>query len=134
MNPILKNILAVVGGWIVGSIVNMGLINLGHKILPIAGVDINDMTALAEAMPTLQAKYFLFPFLGHALGTLVGAFLAYKIAATHKMKMAIIIGVLFFLGGIMVNYMFRGPLWFTVADIALAYFPMAWLGAKFAKK
>ncbi len=133
MNPILKNILAVVGGWIVGSVVNMGLINTGHKMFPIVGIDINDMTALAEVMPTLDAKHFLFPFLGHALGTLVGAFLAYKIAATNKMKMAMIVGVLFFLGGIMVNYMITGPMWFTITDIVLAYFPMAWLGAKFAK-
>ena len=43
MNPILKNILAVIMGWLGGSIVNIVLIELGHKVFPIAGVDFNDM-------------------------------------------------------------------------------------------
>ncbi|MFA7688412.1 MAG: hypothetical protein WCY25_11155 [Moheibacter sp.] len=50
MKPILRNILAVIAGWIVGSIVNMGLIKLGYGIYPIEGVDPNDMNALAEVM------------------------------------------------------------------------------------
>jgi hypothetical protein len=57
--------------------------------LPIQGIDPNDMNALAEVMPTLDAHYFIFPFLAHALGTLGAAFIAYKIAATHKMKFSI---------------------------------------------
>jgi hypothetical protein len=65
MNPILKNILAVIAGWFVGSLVNIGLINLGHKLFPIIGVDINDMTAMAEITPTLDAQYFISPFLAH---------------------------------------------------------------------
>lgn len=134
MNPILKNILAVIIGWVAGSAVNMGLVQIGSSVMPIPGVDTNDIAALAEAMPTLDFKYFIFPFLAHALGTLVGAFVAYKIAASHKMKFAWAIGFLFLIGGIAVNYMLPGPTWFAVADIALAYLPMAWLGARIAEK
>ena len=76
MNPIIKNILAVIAGWIGGSVINMGLIQTGHGLMPIEGVDPNDMEALAAAMPTLDFKYFIFPFLAHALGTLVGAAIA----------------------------------------------------------
>lgn len=112
----------------------MGLINVGHSVMPIEGVDPNDMAALAEAMPTADFKYFVFPFLAHALGTLAGTLAAALIAASHKMKFAIAIGVLFLLGGIAVNYMIPGPLWFTVADIALAYIPMGILGGKIAMK
>lgn len=134
MNPILRNILAVVAGWLSGSIVNMGIIKFSHIILPIEGVDVNDMEAFAEVMPTLGPKYFLFPFLAHALGTLVGAFIAGLIAVNNKMKFALGIGVLFLLGGIVVNYMLPGPIWFTVVDILLAYIPMAWIGGKIALK
>lgn len=130
MNPILRNILSVILGWLGGSIVNMGLIQAGHSLFPIAGVDINDMEALAAAMPTLDFKYFIFPFLAHALGTLVGAIIAARIAATHKMKFALAVGVLFLLGGIAVNYLLPGPTWFAVLDIAVAYIPMAWLGGR----
>jgi hypothetical protein len=134
MNPILKNILAVIAGWIGGSIINMSLVKIGHMILPIEGLDPSDMNALVEVMPTLEPKYFIFPFLAHALGTLVGAFIAYNLAATHKMKFALGIGAIFFLLGIMVSFMIPAPTWFAVTDILLAYIPMAWIGGKLAAK
>lgn len=134
MNPIFKNILAIILGWFIGSIINMTLITVGHSIFIIPGIDPNDMEALKKVMPTLSAKFFIFPFLAHALGTIVGAFLAGLIAASHKMKMALIIGVLFLMGGIAVNYMLTGPLWFTILDLTLAYLPMAYIGGHFALK
>lgn len=134
MNPILKNILAVVIGWLIGSFINMSLIKLGHQIIPISGVDINNMEALAQVMPTLESKYFIFPFLGHALGTFVGSLVTGFIAFNHKMKFALLIGVLFLLGGIAVNIMLTGPTWFTIVDIVFAYIPMAYLGGKIAMR
>lgn len=134
MNPIIKNILAVIAGWLGGSVINMGLIQTGHKLIPIEGIDPNDMSALAAIMPTLEFKYFIFPFLAHALGTLVGATIAGLIAASHRMKFSLGIGGLFLLGGIMVNYMLPGPTWFAATDILIAYIPMAWFGGKIAQK
>lgn len=134
MKPIFRNILAVIIGWLGGSLVNMGLIQTGHKILPIEGVDLNDMDALAAIMPTLEFEYFVFPFLAHAIGTLVGAAIAGLIAANHKMKFSLAVGGLFLIGGIIVNFMIPGPTWFAAADILLAYIPMAWIGGKIALK
>ncbi|WP_106794684.1 hypothetical protein [Aquimarina sp. Aq78] len=134
MNSILKNILAVIAGWLGGSIINITLIQVGHKLIPIKGIDPNDMDALAAVMPTLGFEHFIFPFLAHALGTLAGATIAGLIAASHKMKFSLGIGGLFLLGGIMVNYMLPGPTWFAVADIVIAYIPMAWIGGKIAMK
>ena len=134
MHPIFKNISAVVLGWLVGSSLNMGLIQTGLYIFPISGIDPNDMDAFAEVMPTLEFEYFIFPFLAHALGTLVGAIMASMIAESKKMKFALYIGGLFLIGGIAVNYMLPGPTWFAVADIVLAYIPMAWLGGKIGVK
>ena len=134
MNPIIKNILAVIAGWLGGSVINMGLIQTGHKLIPIEGIVPNDMNALATVMPTLEFEYFIFPFLAHALGTLAGATFAGLIAASHKMKFSMGIGGLFLLGGIMVNYMLPGPTWFVATDIVIAYIPMAWVGGKIAKK
>ena len=134
MKPILRNILAVIIGWITGSIVNISLVNLGHKIFPIEGIDLSDMNQLTEIMPTLDSKHFLFPFLAHALGTIVGAAIAWSVASNHKMKFALTIGVLFLLGGIMVNYMLPGPTWFAITDIFLAYIPMGYLGGKLAER
>lgn len=130
MKLILRNGLALVAGWIVGSIVNMGLIVLGHAVFPIEGVNTENMEELAAVMPTLSAEYFLFPFLAHAVGTFVGALVAAALAVTHKKKFALAVGVLFFIGGVMVNMMIPGPTWFTVTDLVLAYLPMAWLGGQ----
>lgn len=132
MNPIIKNILAVIAGWAGGSAINMALVQIGHAMFPINGVELTDMEALAEVMPTLDFKYFVFPFLAHALGTLSGATIAGSITTGPKMKFALGIGVLFLLGGIIVNYMLPGPTWFAVTDILIAYIPMAWLGGKIA--
>jgi len=132
MNPILRNIIAVIAGWFGGSVINMSLIKLGQKVFPIEGLDPNDMEAFAAIMPTLTEEYFLFPFLAHALGTLVGAAIAGLIAANNKMKFSLAIGGFFLLGGIAVNYMLPGPMWFAATDIILAYIPMAWIGGKIA--
>ena len=134
MHPILRNILAIVLGWFGGSLVNIGIVQLGNSVWPIAGVDPSDMDALAAVMPTLGPKYFIFPFLAHAIGTLIGAGIAAWIAINHKMKFALAVGVLFLIGGIMVNYMLPGPTWFAVLDILMAYIPMAWLGGTIGLK
>lgn len=134
MNRIIRNILAVIAGWLLGSILNLSLIKIGHSLFPIEGIDPNDMEALAEVMPTLDFKYFIFPFLAHALGTLIGAFIAGLIAVNHKMKIALGIGLIFLIGGVLASFMIPAPTWFVVADLLIAYIPMAWIGGKLAMK
>lgn len=134
MNPIVKNILAVIAGLLVGSIVNMGIVMIsGSIIAPPEGGDITTMEGLKATIHLFEPKHFIFPFLAHAMGTLVGAFVAAKIAATKKMTMALLIGVFFFIGGAINVSMLGGPLWFTVLDLVVAYLPMAYLGGKFGK-
>lgn len=133
MNPILKYIIAVIVGVVVGSGVNMGLVNIGPSIIPLPeGADISNMEGLAKSMPLFSPANFLFPFLGHALGTLVAAFVTAKIAAAHQIKFGIGLGAFFLLGGISAVAMFGGPMWFIVADLVLAYIPMGYLGGKLA--
>jgi hypothetical protein len=129
MPPIARNVSAVIAGIVVGSIVNMGLIMMGHAVIPPPeGVDFSTMEGIAAAMPTMPVKYLLFPFLAHALGTLVGAIVTVKIAASRHMLLALIIGAWFLIGGIVMVAMVGGPLWFCIADLVLAYLPMGYLG------
>lgn len=131
MNPIVKNILAVIAGAVIGSVVNMGIVNISGSIIPPpAGTDTSTMDGLKEAIQLFESKHFIFPFLAHAFGTFVGAFLAALIAATHKMKFALAIGAFFLLGGITNVFLLPSPIWFIIVDLALAYIPMAWLGGK----
>lgn len=134
MKPILKNIIAVILGLLGGSAINMALIQTGHKLFPLEGIDLKDMDALAKVMPTLEFEYFIFPFLAHALGTLIGAVIAGFIATGHKMKFSLGIGVIFLIGGVLASFMIPAPTWFVVADLVIAYIPMAWVGGKIALK
>jgi len=130
MNSIIRNILAVITGIIIGSMVNMGIINISGSIIPPPeGADITTMEGLKATMHLFKPINFLFPFLAHALGTLAGAILAAMIAANHKMKFALVIGLFFLIGGITSILLLPSPTWFAIADIAGAYIPMAWMGA-----
>ncbi|MFZ1657551.1 MAG: hypothetical protein WAT61_01930 [Flavobacteriales bacterium] len=134
MNPILRNILAVIVGIVVGGIVNMGLIILGGKFLPPpAGVDVNDIASINAHIREYSVLQLLAPFIAHAAGLLVGAFLTAKLAATRHLAMAMVIGAVFLLGGIMaVTMVPNAPVWFSALDLVVAYLPMAWLGHRLA--
>ncbi len=133
MSPTLKNILAVVAGIFIGGAVNMGLVVLGSQVIPLpGGLDGSDPEALKAAMPMMTAKHFIFPFLAHALGTLVGAFVAAKFSANRHLGFALFIGFFFLLGGITAATMIPAPTWFIILDLLMAYIPMAFLGAKIA--
>ena len=129
---ILKNILAVVLGLFIGGTINMSIIMASGSIIPPPeGTNLTTMEGLQAAMPLMEPKHFLLPFLAHALGTLVGALIAASIAATYKMRLAMAIGICFLIGGIMNIFMLPSPIWFTIVDLGLAYIPMAYLGGKF---
>lgn len=136
MPPILRNILAVIAGLFVGGLVNMGLIILGGKILPPpAGVDVNDIASINAHIREYSLLQLMAPFIAHAAGVLVGAFLTVKIAASRHMILALVIGAFFLLGGIMAVRMIpNSPLWFSALDLLVAYIPMAWLGYRLAAK
>lgn len=129
----IRNILAVIAGFVVGSIVNMGLIHVGHAIVGLPpGAEVDTMEGVRAAMQQFTPQNFIVPFVAHAGGTLVGAFAAAIIAATHKFKIAMAIGILFLLGGIVAGIYLQAPLWYNAIDFLFAYIPMAWLGAKLA--
>jgi len=133
MPKILRNILAVIAGVVVGSVVNMSLIMVsGHIIPPPEGADLTTTEGLKAAMHLMGPQHFLFPFLAHALGTLAGAWLAAVLAASRKMTFALVIGFFFLAGGITNLFLLPSPVWFAVVDVAFAYLPFAWAGGKLA--
>lgn len=131
MNPILRNILAVLVGLIVGSVVNMSIIEISGSIIPPPeGFDLTTEAGLKASMPFFEPKHFIFPFLAHALGTLSGALITALIAASNKLKLALLIGFVFLFGGVWMVCILPSPIWFNILDLALAYIPCAWLGAR----
>ena len=135
MNKIVRNVLAVITGIILGSAVNMGIINLqGYFIALPEGVDVTNTESLQSSMHLFGPKHFIFPFLAHAIGTLAGAYLSARIAASHKMYFALGIGVFFLIGGISMVFMIPSPIWFAILDLSVAYIPMGWLSGRLATR
>lgn len=135
MNPIYKNILAVLAGIVIGSIINMGIIIISSSIIPPpAGANLTTEEGLKAAMHLMEPKHFIFPFLAHAIGTLVGAFVAARIAANNEMRIAMGVGVFFLIGGIANIAMLPSPIWFSIVDLVFAYIPMGYLGWKLGAK
>ncbi|WP_245725281.1 hypothetical protein [Paenimyroides marinum] len=125
-----RNILAVIAGLVIGSLVNMALIMISGKIIPLPeGIDNQTAEGLAAGIHLFEPKHFIFPFLAHALGTFVGAFLATKLSNPKSIIGSMIIGVLFLAGGIsMVLQLPESPLWFNCVDLIFAYVPMVYIG------
>ena len=131
MKPSIKNILAVVAGVLIGSAVNMALILVSSSVIaPPAGANVSTTEGLQASMHLFEPKHFIFPFLAHSLGTLVGAAAAAFIAASYKLQMALIVGAVFLAGGVASVMMLPSPLWFNALDLVGAYLPMAWIGWK----
>ncbi len=135
MHPMLRTVLAVVVGIIVGGIVNMALIALGPMVIPPPpGTDMTTAEGLEAAMPLLTPKHFVMPFLAHALGTLAGALAGAAMAVTHRSRVAYIVGFVFLAGGLAAVAMIPAPTWFIALDLIVAYLPMAWLGLSLANR
>lgn len=128
MPKLLRNVLAIVLGLVIGGSLNMMIVTLGPALIPPPpGADMATPEGLAAAMPLLQPQHLIAPFLAHALGTLVGALAAFFIAASHRAWFAWAIGAVFLCGGIAAAFMIPAPTWFIGLDLVLAYLPMAWL-------
>ena len=131
MPKLLRNLIALLAGIAIGGAVNMALIALSPLLIaPPAGVNVADAESLSRSMHLFEPRHFLMPFLAHAIGTLAGALAAYWIAATHKLQIALAIGVVFLAGGVAASFMIPAPAWFIALDLLAAYLPMAWLGSR----
>lgn len=132
---IVRNVLVVILGLFIGSLINMSIIMQGTSIIPLPkGIDPANVESIKAGMHLYQPKHFLVPFLAHALGTLAGAFVAARFSASKHFILAMVVGSFFLLGGISMVFSLPAPVWFSITDIVLAYIPMAYLGWKLSGK
>ena len=128
-----KNVLIFFIALFMGMGVNMGMLFVGSWLLPLPeGLNTSSREALKAALPLLRTQDFIFPFLAHAMGTLTSAFFVTTWATDKQLRYSLIYGGLFFLGGLTTIIGMPSPVWFSILDLTLAYFPMAWIGYKMA--
>ena len=101
--------------------------------LPV-GADTATTEGLRQAITMFGPEHFLFPWLGHAIGTFAGVVIAVLIQQSASKIIPIIITCAFLIGGIMMVMQIPSPLWFDVVDLAGAYLPMGYLGYRVARR
>jgi len=129
---ILKRTIVIFIALFAGAMLNGAIINISSKVIPPpAGFDLTTAKGLQAAMPHMGPEHFVFPFLAHALGTLISALLISRFLKSQQFVFAMMAGILFMLGGIsMVIMLPETPIWFVLLDLIVAYIPMALLGNK----
>ena len=129
-------VLGVVAGAFLGAMANMGVLAAATALIPPpAGVDANDPASINAQIGNYSVPQLMGPFLAHAIGTLVGAFVAAKLNGSvgRGLRAAMVVGLVFLSGGAyMVSIVPASPLWFDALDLGVAYLPMAYLGFKLA--
>lgn len=112
----LRNILAVIIGLVVGGIFNMAIIQINTLFLFAApeGMDVNDSAQFNRYLATLPALAFVVVILAHLMQSFVGGWVAARFGQSRPMLLALIVGALSLAGGIMAMMMFKGPSWMII--------------------
>jgi hypothetical protein len=127
-------VLAVIGGAVVGSAFNMAIIMLSWVVYPLpAGMDTSDPATMKTYVASLPMPAFLLILLAHAGGAFVGGLVAAWVGRRFQPVLGGIIGALFLVGGAVSMISIPCPVWFAIADL-LSYVPSGVVGAMLAPR
>ena len=126
----IRNIIAVVVGVIVGMVFNMAVVILNTAVLfPVPeGFNWNDPDAVGAYFTNLPLTAFLVVLVAHLGQAFFGGLVAALISRNAAMTVAMIIGVLSMLAGIANMMMVPNPAWMWI-EVPL-YLVAAWLAAR----
>ena len=129
MKNLLLIFLSIFCGLLLGSIINMSIIEIGNSMITLPeGTDNSSIEGIKKTIHLFQFKHFIIPLLAHSLGSLTGGFVSAWMAPINKLLIAIMIGMFFMIGGAVMVFELPSPIWFNVIDLTFAYLPMAWIG------
>ena len=125
-----RTILAVLAGLIVGNLAIMGLHYVGMYFYPLPeGTDMNDMNAIAEYVKIAPLGSLLMLMLAHIGGTFIAGIVAALLSI--EMYVAYIVGGFFTIMGIWNLYLLPHSIWFNLE--AILYLPSAIYGFNLVK-
>ena len=128
---LLRNILAVILGLVIGNIAIMGLHYLSMLAYPLAnGVEMSDIDAIASYIKTAPLGSLILVMVAHLGGTFIAGISVALVS--DSIKAIYIVGVFFTLAGIYNLYVLPHPIWFNIE--AILYFPAAMYGYKLIEK
>ena len=118
---------------VVGTIAGMLLIKLGEDQLqhlyPLpAGIDRNNVEALANAIAGMPKAAFELLLLNYAISSFVAGLAATLVAGRKMMGPSVVVGIILTLSGLFNVITFpKQPVWFSVSNL-LIYLPFSLLG------
>jgi hypothetical protein len=126
MRSVLRSVLGILLAFVVASAIMMAVEAANGKVfypeLGKAAQGVTDREVIRQLMATAPVGALLVVLVGWALGTLVGGFIAARIATRAPGRHAIIFGGIIALAGIANNLMLPPPIWFWIAGLVV---PMA---------
>ena len=126
----LRNLFAVMLGLAVGMAVNLALIELNSQVLfPMPpGTDMSNPEQFNAYVAGLPHTAFIVVLLAHLGQSYVGAWIAARVGASHRMKLAVAVGIVSLIGGVMAMFMIDGPGWLAI-ELPL-YLVLAWVAGR----
>jgi hypothetical protein len=119
MSPILRNVLSIVAGVVVGVVVIALMQMLNAVLFPVpAGVSPTDPAAMATAVRGLPTGAFIGLILGYLLGTTAGCYTAVRIAVEGHRRVAWLVAFVFIIGGILNFRSIPHPAWVMLLSFA----------------
>jgi len=131
MGPVLRSVLGVVAGVLVGGVLISGVEVISSQFYPLPAGAASDPQALASHIRSLPAGAFAWVLSAWMIGTLAGAWIAARIAGRKHLVHGVIIGTVFLAFGIANMLMLPHPAWVWVCGIVI--FMMAgYMGGRLA--
>ncbi len=127
-----RNIGALLAGLLLSAVVVFCVEALDVRLFPLPpGIDPHDPEALRTVMAQMPVAAKLLLLAGWMLASLLGGWLAAKLARSARRSHAMVVGGFLLLGAIVNMISIPHPLWFWVAAL-LFLLPAAWLGGGLA--
>lgn len=137
MNPIVRNIIAVLAGILLFMVGITGLHVLSSLLIempPFPEGEAATPEAWKAFMEGLSLVQMLSALVSHIGGTFFGAWIAALISRDGKLIVPLVVALFSMVGGVINVFMIPGqPLWFIVADISL-YLPAGLLAGRLAQR
>lgn len=133
MGTVIRNIVAVIAGFVVGGAIMMVVETLNGRVLyPESGKraeGVTDRQEIKAIMASAPVGALAVVLVGWALGGAAGGFFATLISRKPAGGQALVLGALLTLAGVANNLMLPPPFWFWIATFAVLL-PATYVGAR----
>ena len=127
-NPTVRLIVGVIVGMIVAGLIVFAVELLGHSIYPPpADIEVTDPADLARLIAVMPFEAKLFVVVGWFLGAIGGAFVANRIARSHRAGWIVAVIVILLSTYSLVTI--PHPIWMIIAAVALPLMA-AWIASR----